>query len=230
VASGPAQPIGVDAMKNGRQSLLLLAALVAAWQPSKAMAADEDTEFWLFGTVRGNLSDDVFLGMDAAYRWRGEGSDNEQQTFRVTLEHSIFNRSRLGGGGAVLQTDGVTEIRPHQQFRFTSGGLDVRTRFEQRFFQGAQQVELRFRQRVQYTLPVGRGVEAFASGEWLTVLQGREATRPTGTQQVRALAGTIVTLGNGFEVRPAYLAIYSPRPDQRDGLSHIPQITINYVF
>jgi hypothetical protein len=217
-------------MKTGRHSLLLLAALVAAWQPSKAMAADEDAEFWLFGTVRGNLSDEVFLGVDAAYRWRGEGSDSEGQTFRVTLEHSIFDRSRLGGGGAVLQTDGVTEIRPHQQFRFTSGGLDLRTRFEQRFFQGAQQVELRLRHRVQYTLPVGRSVEAIASGEWLTLLQAREETRPTGTQQLRALAGTIVTIGNGFEIRPAYLLVFSPHPDRNDGISHVPQVTINYVF
>lgn len=217
-------------MSTARNSLTLLPVLMLAWPPSEAAAREESTEFWLFGTLRGNLSDEIFLGVDTAYRWRDEGSDSEQQTLRVTLEHGILDGSRLGGGIALFTADGISEVRPHQQFRFISGGLDLRTRLEQRFFDGADRVELRLRQRVQYTLPLGSGIEGVASGEYLTLLQTRDFVGRRGTQQVRALAGINIPIGSGFHANPAYMLLYSPRPEGTDRLAHIPQVTINYTF
>ncbi len=117
---------------------MLLAAGLAAWQPSKAQANPEDTQFWLVGFVRGDLGDDVFLTIDTSYRWRDPAFGADQHTLRVTVEKGVDDNLRIGGGLSYFQTGPRTEIRPHQQLRYARGGLDLRTRFEQRFFEGGR--------------------------------------------------------------------------------------------
>lgn len=212
---------------------MLLAALVAAWQPSKALASDEDTQFWLLGFARGNLDDDVFMIVDTSYRLREQGIGPDQQTIRVTVEQGLGekNRVRLGGGVAIFETDGQTEFRPHQQFRLISGGWDLRTRFEQRMFPGADRAELRIRQRVQYTHEASDKVDLIGSFEWFGVAQARSRNRDAdGTEQVRFLAAAAIDVGGGMEIQPGYLLWYSPRANRADGISHVPQVAINYRF
>jgi hypothetical protein len=210
----------------------LLAVLATAWQPSKAQATDEDTQFWLLGFARGKLDEDVHLVIDTSLRAREPGIGPDQQTIRVTVEQGFAdNRLRLGGGFAVFETDGQTEFRPHQQFRFINGGWDVRTRFEQRLFPGADRAELRIRQRVQYTHEASDKVDLIGSVEWFGVAQARSRNRdPDGTEQLRLLVAAAVDVGGGFEVQPGYLLWYSPRADRADGISHVPQVAINYRF
>lgn len=211
---------------------MLLAATCAAWQPSSAYAADEDTQFWLTGFVRGKLADDVHLVVDSSLRAREPGIGPDQQTIRVTVEQGFAdNKLRLGGGFAVFETDGQTEFRPHQQLRYINGGWDLRTRFEQRMFPGADRTELRIRQRVQYTHEASEKVELIGSVEWFGVAQARSRRRaPDGTEQLRLLVAVAVDVGGGFELQPGYLLWYSPRAARADGISHIPQVAINYRF
>jgi hypothetical protein len=209
---------------------MLLAALMAAWQPSKALANPEDTQFWLVGFVRGNLADDVYLTIDTSYRWRDPVFGADQQTFRVTMEKSLNNDVRLGGGISFFQTGTRSEIRPHQQFRYVRGGLDLRSRFEQRFFDGADQVELRIRQRVQYTQPVATGVKAVSSVEWFGIIQPREQSRTGGTEQVRSIIGVAFQLNDHLDISPSYMLQVTPRVDKPDAISHVPQVTLNYKF
>jgi hypothetical protein len=209
---------------------VLLAALVAAWQPSKARANPEDTQFWLVGFVRGEIADDVYLTIDTSQRWRDPAFGADQQTFRVTVEKGVNDDVRLGGGLSFFQTGTRSEIRPHQQFRFTSGGLDLRSRFEQRFFDGAEQVELRIRQRVQYTQPLANGVKAVGSVEWFGIIQPRERSRSSGTEQVRSSIGIAVNLSDHLDISPSYLLQVTPREGEPDAISHIPQLTLNYRF
>lgn len=209
----------------------LLAALAAAWQPSAAHAAEEDTQFWLLGFVRGNLDKDVFLVVDTSLRLREPRIGPDQQTVRVTVEKGFEdNRLRLGGGFAIFETNGQTEFRPHQQFRYVRGGWDLRTRFEQRLFPGADRAELRLRQRVQYSRDLSEKVELIGSAEWFGVLQGRDAQRDTGTEQVRVIVAAAVDVGGGFELQPGYLMWYSPREGRTDGISHVSQLALNYRF
>lgn len=215
------------------RSALLLAAMLAAWQPSKALAADEDTQFWLTGFVRGTLDEDVFLVVDTSLRVREPQIGPGQQTIRVTVEQGFGEKNglRLGGGFALFETDGQTEFRPHQQFRFIKGGWDLRTRFEQRMFPGADRTELRIRQRVQYTHEASDKVELIGSVEWFGVAQARSRNRdPDGTEQVRVLVAAAVDVGGGFEIQPGYLLWYSPRAARADGISHVPQVSVNYRF
>ncbi len=213
------------------RSAMLLAALGAAWQPSKALAADEDTQFWLLGFARGNLDEDVFLTLDTSLRVREDGVGPDQKTFRVTVEKGFAdNRVRLGGGFAIFETAGQTEIRPHQQFRFVKGGLDLRTRFEQRFFPGASNAELRLRQRVQYTQRAGETVDLIGSAEWFGVLQGRDPGRQEGTEQVRFLVAADVKLNKRLSLQPGYILWYGVREGRRDTISHVPQLAVNLRF
>ena len=210
---------------------MLLAALVAAWQPSKASAAEEDTQMWLLGFVRGKLDQDVFLIVDSSLRMREPVVGPDQQTIRVTVEKGLArNRLRLGGGVAVFETGGQTELRPHQQLRYVRGGLDVRTRFEQRLFPGADRPELRIRQRVEYSHHLSEKVELIGSVEWFGILQARDRQRPTGTEQVRLIVAAALDVGGGVEVQPGYLLWYGPREGRKDTISHVPQLAINYRF
>ncbi len=211
---------------------MLLAALAGAWQPSKASASDEDAQFWLLGFARGKLDGDVFLIVDSSQRVREARIGPDQQTIRVTVEKGFAdNKLRLGGGAAVFETAGQTELRPHQQFRFINGGWDVRTRFEQRFFPGADRTELRIRQRVQYSREVSEKVELIGSAEWFGVVQSRSRSRdPDATEQVRLLVAAAVDVGGGFEIQPGYLLWYTPRAARADAISHVPQVAINYRF
>jgi Protein of unknown function (DUF2490) len=209
---------------------MLLAALACAWQPSSASATDEDTQFWLLGFVRGELGDDFFLTVDSSLRIRKPQIGPDQKTIRVTVEKEVAEGIRIGGGAAIFETDGQTEFRPHQQLRLVKGGWDFRTRFEQRMFPGEDRSELRFRQRVQYTESVSKGVDLIGSFEWFTVFQARNGARQDGSEQVRFGIATSVDVANGLEVQPGYLLWYSRREGRTDGISHVPQLTINYRF
>lgn len=209
---------------------MLLAAACAAWQPSSARANPEDTQLWVVGFVRGNLSDDVFLTIDTSQRWRDPVFGADQQTFRVTLEHKVTDAIKMGGGVSWFQTGSIGEFRPHQQFRYTRGGLDLRTRLEQRWFEGADRMEVRLRQRVQYTHPVAPGVRALASSEWFGILRSRRAAGTGGTEQVRAIIAVAFDLNDNLDIQPSYLLQVTPRENRADAISHVPQITLNYRF
>jgi len=212
------------------QCATLLAALVAAWQPSKAQANPEDTQFWLVGFARGNLDEDVFLTIDTSYRWRDPEFGADQQTFRVSVEKAIDEDLRIGGGMSLFQTGSVSEYRPHQQFRYAKDGLDLRTRFEQRFFDGADRMELRIRQRVQYTQPVAPRLEVFGSAEWFGILQSRRNDGRRGTEQVRNIVGINYEVSDNLELAPSYMLQITPRSGAPDAISHISQLTLNYRF
>lgn len=208
----------------------LLAAVLAAWQPSKTLANPQDTQLWLVGFIRGNLSDDIALTIDTSQRWRDPVFGADQQTFRVTIEQRVSDDVKLGGGVSWFQTGAIGEFRPHQQLRYSRGGLDVRTRFEQRWFEGADRVELRLRQRVQYTHDIAPRLRALASTEWFGIIQSRRRLQTGGTEQVRSIIGIAYQINGAFEIQPTYMLQVTPRENRPDAISHIPQVTINYRF
>ena len=209
---------------------MLLAATLAAWQPSKAQANPEDTQFWLVGFARGKVGEDIYLTIDTSYRWREPEFGADQQTFRVSVEKALEDDIRIGGGMSLFQTGGVTEYRPHQQFRYARNGLDLRTRFEQRWFDGADRVELRIRQRVQYTREIAPRLEAFGSSEWFGIVQSRRSDGRRGTEQVRTIAGLAYRVNDRLDIAPSYMLQITPRAGGPDAISHVPQLTLNWSF
>lgn len=209
---------------------MLLAALAAAWQPSIARAAEEDVQLWHFVNLTGDLDKDSRLTLDVSQRWREQGRGDEQQTFRITIEQTVAEGVRIGGGAAVFEADGLTELRPHQQLILTKGRFEFRTRLEERFFDDADRVELRLRQRIQYNQPLGKGWRASVGGEWLGLLQGRDADQGASTEQWRAQAGVAHKLSEKLEVGASYWLLAFPRGDAPARITHVPQTVLTYRF
>jgi hypothetical protein len=210
--------------------LALLAALIAAWQPSIARAQDEDVQLWHIVNVTGDIGKNTRLTVDGSHRWREEARGDEQQTLRFMIEQQITNGVRIGGGAAVFEASGNTELRPHQQITFVEGNFEFRTRIEERFFDGADRVELRLRQRVQYNQPLGDGWRATVGGEWLGLLQSRNADQGASTEQLRAQVGVSYKINKSLEVGANYWLVEFPRGDLPDRISHITQTVLTYRF
>jgi hypothetical protein len=208
----------------------LLAALACAWQPSKARALDEDVQLWIYVVASGDLDDNTRLTLDASARWREERRDDEQQTIRFNIEQEVGDSVRVGGGLGLFEAGGRTEIRPHQEFTFTTGRLAVRTRIEERFFDGAERMEIRARQRLRYTLPIASKVEARFDGEFFNLVQTQSRDPDTARDQWRGRAEIGWRISKEFRLSLAYLAIYTPTPNARDPLNHVPQAWIEYRF
>ena len=209
---------------------MLLAALACAWQPSKARAQDEYVQLWHFFNLTGDLDEDTRLTIDATQRWREDARGDEQQTIRVTVEQTVAKDLRIGGGVAVFEAGGATEIRPHQQVILTRGRFELRTRLEERFFDGADRVELRLRQRVQYNQPLGDGWRASVGGEWLGLLQGRNDGQGASTEQWRAQAGIAYRVSKRLELGANYWMLVFPRGGQPARTTHVPQTVLTYRF
>ncbi|MFN9634768.1 MAG: DUF2490 domain-containing protein [Erythrobacteraceae bacterium] len=212
------------------QYAMLLAAGLAAWQPSKAHAADEDTQFWHVVFLTGDLDKDTRLTVDTSHRWREQARGGEQQTLRFTIEQTMAKGVRIGGGAAVFEASGNTELRPHQQIILVQGRFESRTRLEERFFDRADRVELRLRQRIQYNQTLGKDWRASLGGEWLGLLQSRNRDDGPSTEQWRALAGITYKVNDRLEVGANYWLLMFPRGDRPDRISHVPQTGLLYRF
>jgi hypothetical protein len=209
---------------------LLLAAGLAAWQPSKARADNEDVQLWHFVNVTGDIADGTRLTVDATQRWREQARGDEQQTIRFTIEQTVAKDVRIGGGAAVFEAGGNTEIRPHQQVILVLGRFEARTRLEERFFDGADRAELRLRQRIQYNQPLGDNWRASVGGEWLGLLQGRNAGQGASTEQWRAQAGIAHKLSDKLELGANYWLLVFPRGNQPARITQVPQTVLTYRF
>ncbi|WP_172449844.1 DUF2490 domain-containing protein [Porphyrobacter sp. HT-58-2] len=213
------------------RSALLLAAMLAAWQPSKARAGEEDTQFWLNAIATGQIGEGTTLTIDATQRWRGdEEVGNDQQTIRVMVEQQVADNTRLGGGIMLFDTAGLTEIRTHQQATVIVGRIEARTRLEQRFFDGADRMELRLRQRFTYNQPIANNWRASAGVEWLGIMQSRRADEGRSTEQWRFQTNLIHRAAPNLEVGAIYWLVVFPRGPRPDRVSHIPQATLIYRF
>ncbi|MCR9180998.1 MAG: DUF2490 domain-containing protein [Erythrobacteraceae bacterium] len=209
---------------------MLLAALAAAWQPSKAFASDEETQFWLNTIVTGELSEDTTLTIDGTQRWRKEEEGSDQRTIRVLVEQQVGDAARVGGGIGVFETGGLTEIRLAQQAVFTPGRFELRTRLEERFFDGADRMELRLRQRVQYNQPMAQGWRGTAGVEWLGIMQSRNSDEDASTDQWRFQTSIVHSLGENLDIGAIYWLVIFPRAGLPSRTNHIPQAVVTYRF
>lgn len=209
---------------------LLLAVTLTAWQPSSARADNEDIQLWHFAIVTGDLARDTALTIDTTQRWRENARGGDQQTFRFSIDQRVAEGVRIGGGAAVFEAGGNTELRPHQQVTIVRGRFESRTRFEQRFFDGADRAELRLRQRIQYTQPLGNGWRANVGGEVLGLLQGRNRGDGASTDQWRVQARVLYAVNPRLEVGAGYWLVGFPRGDRPARYAHIPQTVVTWRF
>ncbi|MFO6448515.1 DUF2490 domain-containing protein [Erythrobacter sp. NE805] len=209
---------------------MLLAALAAAWQPSKASATEEDTQFWLNTFVTGPIGKTTTLTVDATQRWRSDRVGPDQQTIRVLIDEQVARRARIGGAVMLFDTDGLTEVRLHQQAVFSLGRIDARTRVEERFFDGADRMEVRLRQRFTYNQPIAEKWRATAGVEWLGIMRSRNRGEGASTEQWRFQTSVVHSLDKRFDVAALYWMVAFPRGDRPARVSHIPQVAFTVRF
>jgi hypothetical protein len=220
------RPIARTRIRRGA----LIACCAAAWQPSIAAAADEDTQFWLNAIVTGEIAEDTAITIDATQRFR-ETRDGDQHTLRVMIDREVADELDLGAGIGVFETEGgLTEIRIAQQATYTPGRFALRTRLEERFFDGADRVELRFRQRVHYNHPIAENWRGTVGVEWLALVQPRDADRGPQTDQWRFQAILSHKLSDSIDVGAIYWLVVSPRGMSEDRINHIPQAVVTWRF
>lgn len=196
-----------------------------------AAAQEEDTQAWLNVSAGGALEDATSLTLDGSLRWREDRIGGEQQTVRLTIMREIAEGVRIGGGGGIFETQGgATELRPHQELTLTSGRVSARTRLEERFFDGADRMELRFRQLVRYTQPIGKRSELSIDGEYLGLLQTRERAPAGPRDEWRARSIVSTDVSESLTLGLGYLLIYTPRSEEPDRITHIPQGHVTLHF
>ena len=208
----------------------VIACACAAWQPSAALAQDEDTQLWVYVTAQGDFDDDTDWTLDGSLRFREQGRGDEQQTARLTIEQQVSNGLKVGGGFGVFEAGGSTELRPHQQLTLSSGRFSARTRIEQRFFDGADRMELRLRQMVRYTQPLGEDWRASIDGEFLYLAQTRNRTPRSATDQWRTRLIVTHRASDRLSLGAGYLMIYTPRPLAPNRINHVPQLYVTSRF
>ncbi len=217
--------------KGAVKIAIVIACACAAWQPSAAIAQEEDVQLWVYAVAQSDLDGDTRLTLDGSARWREAQRGDEQQTLRFTLEQEVSDGLRLGGGFGVFEAEGgETELRPHQQATLTIGRFAARTRVEQRFFDGADRMELRFRQRIRYTHPIAPSWRASIDGEYFNLIQTRNRTLNPARDQWRGRAIVTHSISQRLSVGASYLLIFTPQPSGADQINHVPQLILNRKF
>lgn len=216
--------------KPSSRIVVVIACAGLAWQPSSALAGENDVQFWFYTIAAGELDHDTRLAVDFSARWREQQRGDEQQTLRFTIEQEAAQGVRIGGGFGIFEAGGQTELRPHQQLTLVQGRFSARTRLEQRFFDQSERMELRFRQRVRYTQPLSRRVSASIDGEYLNLLQTRNRGPDQARDQWRGRFILQYRLGERMSLGAAYLFIHTPRPIGQNLNNHVPQGLLTYRF
>jgi hypothetical protein len=215
---------------TSRCFVCVIACACAAWQPSPVRAQDEDVQLWVYAIAEGELDPNTAIAIDFSARWREQARGDEQQTLRVTLDRTVDNGIKLGGGFGVFEAGGETELRPFQQLTLSTGRFSARTRIEQRWFDGADRMELRFRQQVRYAQPLGNGWRASIDGEYLGLVQTRNRAPDAALDQWRGRALLTRKVSEQFSLGAGYLLIFTPQPGRADQINHVPQVYLTRSF
>jgi len=208
----------------------LIACLAATWQPSSALAQDEDVQLWVLANVEGDLDENTGINVDYTYRWRDRIVGADQETLRVTIDQKVADNIVLGGGIGVFDAAGSTEIRVTQQMGLRRGGWSSRTRLEQRFFDGADRMELRLRQRIRYTHKLAPKLKGSIEGEFLYLAQTQREDPRIPRDQWRWRAFASYDLNDHLTLGAAYMLIHTPGGEVTDKVNHVPQAIVTYRF
>ena len=208
----------------------VIACLVLAWQPSSVLAADEDTQLWIYAITTGEIGDSTTLTADATARWREDARGDEQQTLRVNIMHAVSDAVSIGGGAGIFEAGGSTELRPHQQIDLKLCRFSSRTRLEQRFVDGADRMGMRLRQRLSYAQPVSTRLTARLDAEYLNIVRSTSRGENQARGQWRGRILLSASLNERLSMGAAYLYIHTPRPNADDRTNHVPQAIMTYRF
>ncbi|WP_121116705.1 DUF2490 domain-containing protein [Croceibacterium ferulae] len=210
---------------TGFLRLLAVAAACAATTPA---LANDDTQLWHYSILTAPVGSDGRLTLEVSPRTREGAVGNEQVNNRATYDHRLNDTVTIGGGAAFIAAAGPNEFRPHQQLTLSAGPFQARTRVEQRFFNGADRMALRLRQRLQLTAALSDDTSINGSAEVLYNARTQTVGAPKGVDSWRGRIGVQHEVSDRLEMGAAYLLILSPRGEQEDQWSHVPQVSLTW--
>lgn len=203
-----------------------------------AQAAQEDTQLWLAAQASIDLGGPLVLGADVQHRYTDDVSRAGQDVIRASLGYKLDSTTTVMQGYAYARTDPLTgatthEHRPFQQLGFRIAGdgkgptLTGRLRLEERFVEGSGDMGLRLRQHVRATVPLHKGLFAFAGGEVMANLNSTDWGQHGGFDQGRLFAGLGVPVAKGVTLEGGYMNQYIARFRRTDRINHNISLTLS---
>ena len=201
-------------------SCALLGSVVLA---ARALAADEDTQLWLYFDAVVPAGKHAAATFELSPRFRQSG---DQWLTRATIDFKLAPNVSLGGGAAYVGYSGGHEFRTIQQLTAGLGALSSKTRIEERFFTGAPRMQLRLREKVQLSEPLTKTTRLIGAAELLYIARTETPADAPHVDSWRFTAAVQHRFSKRIDGTLGYLLIYTPRDGQPDKVSHVPQITL----
>ena len=216
------------------RTCIVATALLAAGFASTAHANEDDFNIWLgqFATI--NLSDDVYVRVEAQERFTNDADRLGQLLLRSLVGYRIDKDVNIGAGYAYVLTDPVgparlNEHRFYQELNIrllsTEGGvtLDSRTRLEQRTFEEREDTSWRLRNFVQLRVRITeKGHRVVAYTEPFIDLNETGVQRG-GLSIWRNFVGLSIPVTKNIEVVPGYLNqhVFRDGQDRSDNTANV---------
>lgn len=192
----------------------LAAALAACLLAAPASANEDDFNIWLGQFANVDISDDIYVRVEAQERFTNDVDRLGQLLLRSLVAYRVNTKVNVGAGYAFILTDpvGPVELNEHrfyQEFNLrlvdkVGVTLDSRTRLEQRTFEELSGVSWRLRNFVQLRVPITENNKLVAYTEPFVELNETAAQRG-GLSIWRNFVGVSIPLAKGVDVVPGYL-------------------------
>lgn len=213
---------------------------IAAFAAVPAAAENSDTGVWLTATVRGNVTDNVAVTVDAIARFSDDRDGLSQAIGRGQLSHRASPSISVEGGyGRFVSYDNgrVTqrEHRLYQHLVWRMGGAlggrwTSRTRLEQRLVQQADTTGLRLRQRIAYARTLSDDVTLGASTEAFFALNDTDFGARSGFDALRSTADVTWAVSDAIDLELGYVNQWQSRRDRTDVLLHAASMGLAFKF
>lgn len=201
----------------------MFAAAITAASASPALAADQDTQLWLYAEAVVPAAKNANATIELSPRFRDSG---DQWLTRGTIDFKLSPGVSLGGGTAYVGYSGGHEFRTIEQFTVGTGAFSAKSRIEERFFTGAARMQLRLREKLQVATPVARATKLIGAAELLYIARTETPGVDPHVDSWRFTAAVQHSFSKHVEGTLGYLLIYSPRDGQPDKITHVPQIML----
>ncbi|MEM1194634.1 MAG: DUF2490 domain-containing protein [Pseudomonadota bacterium] len=215
-------------------SLFPIALLFAA----PASATEDDFNIWTGQFASFDLSDKVYVRLEAQERFTNDADRLGQLLLRSFVAYRLSRRINMGGGYAYILTDpvGPLEFNEHRFYQelnirlIDHDGitLDSRSRLEQRTFEEDDETAWRFRNFVQIKVPISENNKLVAYTEPFIGLNQTQRQRD-GVGAWRNFVGVSLPLAKGVDMVPGYLNQYVFREGE-DRSDHIANVNLFFNF
>lgn len=215
-----------------------LLATTTALIPAPAHASEDDFNIWLGQWVNLDISDDVYVRVEAQERFTNDADRLGQLLLRSFVAYRISDTVNLGGGYAYILTDpeGPAEFNEHRFYqelniRLIEHGrltLDSRTRLEQRTFEEDDETAWRLRNFVQLKVPITEHNKLVAYTEPFIALNETDRQRD-GIGAWRNFVGVSFPVAKGIDLVPGYLNQHVFRVGE-DRSDHVANVNLFFSF